>query len=296
MTYELIRNFITIAKTGNITRSAEILFVSQSTVSHRLQLLEEQLGHNLVFRGKGKRQSTLTQWGDTFLPIAEKWLDLWQETEAFRQDEKESTLTVGCTDSLSVCLLRRFFSDFIQFHPSIHLRLTVLDTEAIYRRVNAGEMDLGIVLANFPHESVNIRPLLSEKMYCVCHPNMFPGKNRISTELLDPNSEILLNWSMEFSLWHDFRLPRGSKPRVEVNTILLVEDALALEGSWAIVPKTVAEHFQSHSSCRVLELDSPPPDRVSYVISRLLPDSHTRDMLSLFHQELDTFVANYQDS
>ena len=34
MNYELIRNFVTVANTLNITRSSEILFVSQSTVSH----------------------------------------------------------------------------------------------------------------------------------------------------------------------------------------------------------------------------------------------------------------------
>ena len=140
MTYDLVKNFVTVARTGNITRTAEILFVSQSTVSHRLQLLEAETGHPLVDRGKGKRVATLTQWGTAFLPIAEKWLELWQETEAFRQEETEQTLSVSCVNSLTVCLLRRFFSDFVHRHPDIHLRLTVLDTDTIYQKLEAGEL------------------------------------------------------------------------------------------------------------------------------------------------------------
>lgn len=291
MTYELIKNFVTVARTKNITRTAEILFVSQSTVSHRLQLLEVQTGHPLVERGKGKRVASLTQWGAAFLPIAEKWLDLWQETEAFRREETEHALSVACVNSLTVCLLRKFFSDFVHAHPNIHLRLTVLDTDTIYQKLNARELDVGIVLAKPAHENVNIRPLLSEKMYCVCARDMFPGQTRVKTEELDPREEILLNWNMEFMLWHDFRFPGSIRPRMEVNTIMLIEDALLREKGWAVVPETVAEHFESRGVARRLELKTPPPDRVSYVISQVVPESHTRELIGLFGSELDAFLA-----
>ena len=294
MTYELIRNFVTVAKTKSITRAAEILFVSQSTVSHRLRLLEEETGHCLIFRGKGKRLASLTPWGADFLPIAEKWLALWQETEAFCKEETEHTLSVACVNSLVVCLLRRFFSEFMQRHPHIHLRLTVLDTNIIYQMLNAREIDVGIVLANLPQETVNIRPLLSEKMYCACHPEMIPNRQRIRTDDLDPHKEILLNWNLDFILWHDFRFPQSTKPRMEVNTIMLVEDALHVEGTWAVVPQTVAEHFLDRGVCRCVELEAPPPDRVSYVVSRLVPDPHAQELITLFNRELDAFVADYR--
>ncbi len=291
MTQDLIRNFLTVAKTRNISRTAEILFVSQSTVSHRLQLLEEELGHTLVFRGKGRRQATLTKWGESFLPIAEKWIELWRQTEAFRQEETECSLSISCVNSLMTYLLRPFFSAFAQKHPQIHLRLDTMSTVHIYQQVASGEADVGIVLENPDQKSVNIRPLLSEKMYCVCHKDMFPGRSRIRPEELDPAGEIRLNWNTALKLWRDFQFPGDHKPRLQVNAIVFFEDALLWEGHWAIVPQTVADHFIGQGIGRCVELENPPPDRVSYVISPLLPSAGTQELINLFNRELDEFVA-----
>ena len=291
MTQDLIRNFLTVAKTRNITRTAELLFVSQSTVSHRLQLLEEETGHTLVSRGKGRREATLTQWGESFLPIAEKWLELWQQTEAFRQKEAEKFLSIACVNSLMTYLLRPFFSQFARRHPDIRLHLDTMSTEHIYQQVASGQIDVGIVLENPGQKSVNIRPLLSEKMYCVCHKDMFPGKTRIRPDELDPAGEIRLNWNTALKLWRDFQFPGGHKPRLQVNAIVFFEDALQWEDHWAIVPQTVADHFTRQGIGRCVELENPPPERISYVISHLLPTANTRELIALFNRELDEFLA-----
>ena len=47
-----IETFLMIVETKNITKTAENLFVSQPTVSHRLKLLEEELGVQLITRKK----------------------------------------------------------------------------------------------------------------------------------------------------------------------------------------------------------------------------------------------------
>lgn len=293
MNYELIRNFITVAKTKNITHTASILFVSQSTVSHRLQLLEESLGHPLIHRSRGKRSASLTEHGQAFLPIAEKWLTLWQETEAFRSQSHKSQLRVACVSSLVSCLLSEFFIDFAVRHPNIRLSLEVLSSSEIYTRINQNQLDVGIVLSHLPSQTLQIRPLLSEKMYCVCSNSLYPGKKRIDPGELDTSRELLLNWGMEFMLWHDFRLPRLQEPKMSFNEIGLVGLALQKGDSWAIVPETVARQFENQGICRCLSLRNPPPDRVSYVICPALPDPGSEALITLLQQELDSFLESH---
>ncbi len=53
MTYEQIEAFIAIMTYGTITSASNFLHVSQSTVSSRIQLLEDELGATLLIRHKG---------------------------------------------------------------------------------------------------------------------------------------------------------------------------------------------------------------------------------------------------
>ena len=293
MNYDLIRNFITVAKTQNITRTAEILYVSQSTVSHRLKLLEDSLGHPLVYRGRGKRVATLTEHGKSFLPIAEKWLSLWQETEQFRTEAPRQHLRIACVGSLTTGLLSEFFMDFSARNSNIHLSLQVLGTDEIYSQMNQSRLDIGIVLSNLPLQSLQIRPLLSEKMFCICSNAMYPNKRQIDPTLLDPNQEILLDWGVEFRLWHDFRFPTTLDPQMEVNDVVLIREALQSFQCWSIVPETIANLFVSQGICCCLTMKNPPPDRVSYVLTPAMPAHGSAELIRVFQEELDTFISNH---
>ena len=77
-----IETFLTIVNTKSITRTADLLFLSQPTVSHRLTSLENELGFPLVIRQKGHKQVELTAKGTDFIILAERWMSLWKETAA----------------------------------------------------------------------------------------------------------------------------------------------------------------------------------------------------------------------
>lgn len=292
MNYELIRNFVTVANTLNITRSAEILFVSQSTVSHRLQLLEAALGHDLIERGRGKRLASLTDQGKAFLPIAEKWLSLWQETELFRTEAPLQHLRVGCVSSLVTCLLSDFTVAFSASHPNIRLSIQVLSTEEIYQLMNRNLLDIGIVLTHLPHQSLRAHTLLSEKMYCVCNNSDLPADSKIDPSQLDPTKEIFLNWGVEFALWHDYRFPDGAKPRLSVNEIGLIANALQKYDAWSIVPETVADLFFEKGICKKYRIKNAPPNRMSYVLTAALPASSTAELTKLYLTELEESIAS----
>ena len=76
-----IETFLMIVKTRNISKTAENLFLSQPTVSHRLKSLEDELDVKLITRKKGYKQIELTAQGEEFIPIAERWVSIWREMQ-----------------------------------------------------------------------------------------------------------------------------------------------------------------------------------------------------------------------
>ena len=56
MTHELVESFLEVVRLQSVSAAAQALYVSQSTVSHRLQVLESELGVKLFFRQRGFKQ------------------------------------------------------------------------------------------------------------------------------------------------------------------------------------------------------------------------------------------------
>ena len=82
MDFKQIETFLTIAKYKSFTKSSEVLYVSQSTVSNRLRSLEEELDLVLVIRKKGMSTVTLTEKGEEFIDIAKQWVEVYENPEA----------------------------------------------------------------------------------------------------------------------------------------------------------------------------------------------------------------------
>ena len=76
MDLENIEVFLEIARTRSISGAAKNLFISQSAVSYRLKMLEDELDCKLIERGRGQNQSRLTKEGEAFLPLAERLKDV----------------------------------------------------------------------------------------------------------------------------------------------------------------------------------------------------------------------------
>ena len=80
MTLAEVETFLSIVATRSITRTAELLFLSQPTISHRLSSLEDELGFELIVRRKGHKTVELTPKGEEFIPVAERWTS-WRSKE-----------------------------------------------------------------------------------------------------------------------------------------------------------------------------------------------------------------------
>lgn len=95
MTHLEIEAFFEIIKAGSISSAAQNLYVTQPALSRRIKTLEDELGYPLFSRKKGQRNIELTAKGEAFVPIAQKWLNIWQEAQELNSLDNSNMLHIA---------------------------------------------------------------------------------------------------------------------------------------------------------------------------------------------------------
>ena len=107
---------------------------------------------------------------------------------------------------------------------------------------------------------------------------------------LDLHKEVFLNWGVEFRLWHDFWFKASTEPKLQVNTLCFVEEALRRGNKWSIVPKSVAWNLTKRGICKQVDLENPPPDRISYIITRSIAKDDQRELIRNFIVDIERYI------
>lgn len=149
----LLYYFLAIAREQNITKAAESLFVTQSTLSKQMMDLEKQLGKQLFIRGK--RKLTLTEEGTYLRNRAQEILELIDNTEsAFRTDAKtlSGDISIGCGETAVMDMIANQLAQFHNQHPDIKFHFHSGDADTVLERLNKGLVDMALLLGPIRQE------------------------------------------------------------------------------------------------------------------------------------------------
>lgn len=162
-----IETFLTIVNTKSITKTADILFLSQPTVSHRLKALEKELGFPLIVRKKGFKNVELTSKGSEFVSIAERYISLWKETQVLAQDRDSTLLSIGCTDSLNIALFAGFYRQMEASGCPIDLDIHTHQSSELYSILDRHDIDIGFVYYHLHYKNILSERIYQERLYLV---------------------------------------------------------------------------------------------------------------------------------
>lgn len=146
MELRVLQYFLMVAREENITRAAELLHITQPTLSRQLMQLEEELGVTLFHRGK--RRITLTADGMLLRRRAEELVSLAEKTvtELSRSDNVLSgTVAIGSGEYKSTSFLATLIQDFQQAHPQVQFQIYSGTADNIQERIAHGLLDLGLL-------------------------------------------------------------------------------------------------------------------------------------------------------
>ena len=141
---DLVRTFVTIAGTGNFTRTAEIMRRQQSTISLQVQRLEIVLGQKLMERTP--RAVRLTSEGESFLGYARRLLDLNDEVVSrINEPQMQGVVRLGTPEDFATRHLPDVLARFTQAYPAVALEVTCDLTLNLLERFRKGAFDLTLI-------------------------------------------------------------------------------------------------------------------------------------------------------
>ncbi len=147
MDFRILRYFLTVAKEQSFTKAAELLHITQPTLSRQLAALEEELGVTLFVRSG--RKITLTEEGILLKRRALEILDLEERTlEELRVGDSfiEGTVTVGCGEFAVVETLAKICKNYRGKYPLVQIAIHTATADTIQEMMNKGLVDIGLFM------------------------------------------------------------------------------------------------------------------------------------------------------
>src|SRR6266542_1464 len=158
-----LRIFTTIARIGNFTRAAELLYLTQPTVSQQLATLEAHIGAPLIERLP--RRLKLTPAGEALLPYAEQILALADAGLADRP------LRLGAGHTLATYLLHDLLSRYRERYPKRMVRISVGNTAELLELVASGAVELALVGSPAKHAKLEVTSFMHDRLVVIVAPD-----------------------------------------------------------------------------------------------------------------------------
>ena len=147
MELRTLRYFLAAAQEENITRAADILHVTQPTLSRQIMDLERELGVTLMLRGKNGLK--LTDDGILFRQRAQEIVELVDRLEkdfAEKQNDISGMVVIGASEVGGSQTLAKLIKEFSEKYPAVQFTLYNETVDNIKDRLDKGLVDIGLLL------------------------------------------------------------------------------------------------------------------------------------------------------
>ena len=152
MELRTLRYFLAVAREENMTEAANVLHVTQPTLSRQIADLERELGVELFERTN--RSCMLTSDGMRLRQRAEEIVSLVEQTESELADRElgiAGNIRIGAGETKSMRLVLETFAGLRRDHPGVTVELYTGNADAVEERLERGLLDFALLL-----EPVNV--------------------------------------------------------------------------------------------------------------------------------------------
>lgn len=166
---------VTIAEYRSITRAAEVLYVSQPSLSHCVAKAEKELGARLFDRSTSPM--TLTYAGETFVNLARQILQLNQTLEQEFRDISQNMkgrLRIGMPHERATFMLPEIIPRFSGEYPMIDLQVITGSRSSLFKALDQGRADFVIVPYRGGDPEYTLLPVAEEDLLLVAKKGTIP--------------------------------------------------------------------------------------------------------------------------
>lgn len=232
MNIVLIRTFLEILETKNFNKAAERLHVTQSTVTVRINSLEEMLGQTLFVRSKTGAE--LTYAGFMFRRYAEMMIQVWEQAKQSITLPKGFTgvLNIGLTANLWRSAVDNWVQTLRDQMGSVTLGVWPGDPELMSRWLTSGLVDLAVAYDLQLKPGIEASPLYTEKIILVST-SQISYENVVEGSLIE--QYVYVDWGDVFRQAHARQFPTQHVPVITFGDEVLALDYLNKRGGFGFL-------------------------------------------------------------
>lgn len=159
MELRILQYFLTVAQEGNMTKAAELLHLTQPTLSRQIMQLEQELGVTLLDRAHNLQ---LTSDGIILKQKAQEILNLVDQTKHTLQKKEPlltGTIRIGLGEFDHTDCLLELLSNFQKIYPYVTYDFYAGDLDELEHRIQADQLDAALVTPAFAAQTYDITPL-----------------------------------------------------------------------------------------------------------------------------------------
>lgn len=232
-----------LGQTGNITRAADRLFITQSALSKRIQGIERELGTQLLLRSRQ---------GVRFTPEGEIVLQACHDVvRSLRQMRQElgstkgqvfGTLNAGISLNYAFYCLPDLLVKFRSSYPDVELNITTGQSRRLVAMLQSGSIDLAILRGEHIWEGKRV--LLRRENICLIAPRPVTDRELESLPYISRRTDAdfertLMNWMHENGI-------RPQSSGVHVDNIRTCVDMVSRDLGWSVVPEICLGGFNGY--------------------------------------------------
>lgn len=303
-TLQQLRILKAVATEKNFTKAAELLYLSQPSLSKQIKKLEKNLDTILLNRENNKL--SLTESGKMFLQYSERILSLCEESCRALIDLKNGErgqLRVGASQTIGTYLMPQVLALFAQNYPQINLRVQVNATRFVAKNILNREIDIAVVGGEIParlQKNLLIEDFVEDEFSLIIsklHP--FAIKKKITKNDLYNLNFITLNANSTIRKFIDNILMQN---QIEVNQLKIIMQLNSIEGIKTAVSLGLGAAFVSSAAIQkemdlktieVVKIDNIRITRRLSIISNY--DSYQSKAFQFFYRELTKLKTSVEN-
>lgn len=262
MDIDLLRTFQRVAQLQSISKAADDLFLSISTVTGRIRALEEELGISLFHRSG--RKIELSGEGKHFLEYVDRFMSILhegnQKIKLFREGES-GELSVAVSPIAASYVLPKFIQYFRQLAPKLQLRLVCCPNFQVIDKVNNGQAEIGITIAGTEETGHVLQPWFQDE-WIVVLPSTFDTSTSIvaPSDLRDMPLMCFGKDTQQWEIIRDWYQQGGVNPRImmELEHVETIKELMKEFRAAAFLPSISVNEVLTDGSFRTAKLLPPP--------------------------------------
>ncbi len=199
MDINVARTFLEVVKTGSFVSAAANLNLTQTAVSARIRVLEDQLDRPVFIRNKAGAK--LTPAGEQFQRFATTLVQVWDRARraVALPPGRETVVTIGAELSLWSPILRHWLLWMRRECPEFAVSTQIDTSERLMERVQDGSLDVAVIYAAPRRPGVIAELLFEEKLVLV--------RTTPANHPLAPEDHVHVDWGEEFAASYHAAFP-----------------------------------------------------------------------------------------